>query len=435
MQQWLKNYFELEALNTDIKTEVSAGLTVFITMAYILILNPMILAQTGMDFGAVFTATALTTIIATAGMSLIAKLPLALSSGMGLNTLFAYYAVLESGHSWSFALTATLIVGLLFLLLSPLNIREKVMQWMPVSLRHAITAGIGLFITSIGLKNSGLIIASDSTLIALGDLSAPAPLLACIGLAITAVLMVRKVPMALLLGIAITTIIGFFFGVTPKPTGIVSLPPSLAPTLLQFDFSRLFSLDMLMVVFTFGIVAMFNTAGLLIGFSHKLGANDPPGDFPAGKKALLCDAIGTTVGACLGTSSQTIFAESASGIAVGGRSGLTALVVAICFLFAIFFSPLIQIIPNSATGPALILVGLFMISSLLNIPFDDHSEGIPAFLTVIMMPFSASIADGIGWGMISYCLLKGLGGSERRKQLHPMIVVFALLFLLKYIIL
>ena len=331
--------------------------------------------------------------------------------------------------------TATLLVGLLFLLMSLFHIRETVVKHMPRSLQNAISAGIGLFIASIGLKNAGIIVANDTSLIALGNLSAPAPLLACFGLCITSILLVRKVPMALLFGIAITTILGFFVGVTKMPTAIFSAPPSLTPTFLHFDFSHLFSWDMLFVVFAFAMVGIFNTAGTLIGFATKSGWMDENNELPVAKKALLSDAVGTTVGACLGTSTLTIFAESASGIAAGGKTGLTALTAALCLILAVFLSPLILIVPNAATGPALVLVGVFMASPLANIDFVDYSEGIPAFLTAVMMPFTSSLADGIGIGVIAYCILKLTGGPKLRQDLNPMILTFALLFVLKYLFL
>lgn len=435
MQNWLNEYFQIEAQGSTVRTEVIAGLTTFVTMAYILIVNPMILADTGMDFGAVFTATAVSTILTTGLMALWAKLPLALSSGMGLNTLFAYYVVLNTGHSWSFALTASLITGLIFFIISPLNLREQVVEKMPDALQNAITAGIGLFIASIGLKNAGIIVADANNLITLGDMSDPAPFLACIGLAVTAILMVRDRRLAILAGIVFTTILGIFMGVTQLPEAVVSLPPSMAPTFMQFDFSEVFSIDMLSAVFTFLLVGMFNTAGTLISFTTKVGLLDTGGHFSPTKKAMLCDAFGTTTSACLGSCPQVVFAESAAGVAVGGRTGLTALVTAGCFVAAMFLAPLIAAVPDAATNPALVVVGVFMITPLTKIRFEDFSEGIPAFLTIVIMPFSSSIVDGIGFGIIAFFILKLCGGPERREALNPMLGVIALLFLLKYLLL
>lgn len=435
MTKKLTQYFELEQHNTTLQTEIVAGITTFVTMAYILIVNPIILADSGMDYGAVFTATAVSAIFTTFIMAIWAKLPIALAPGMGLNAFFTYYVVLNLGYSWQFALTAILIEGILFILLSFFDVRESLINKMPKTLKNAISAGIGLFIACIGLKNAHIIVADSNNLVTLGDLAEPTALLACIGLILTAILLVRKVPAALLFGIVLTTIIGFFFGVTELPTSIVSPPPSIAPIFLKFDFSSLFTTDMLFVVFIFLMVDIFDTAGALIAFATRADLLDENGNFPHAKKALLCDAIGTTVGACLGTSTVTTFGESAAGMAAGGRTGLTSLTTAICFVFALFLSPIILMVPSAATAPALILVGLFMAVPLKDIPFEDYSEGIPAFLTIVMMPFASSIADGIGFGVISYCLLKLTGGAKKRKDLNIMIFIVALLFTFKYLFL
>ncbi|MDO4539480.1 MAG: NCS2 family permease [Syntrophomonadaceae bacterium] len=432
MQQWLNSFFAIEARGSTVKTEVVAGITTFFTMAYILIVNPAILVAAGMDYGAVFSATALATAISTGLMAWWARLPLVVSAGMGLNTLFVYYVVVNMGHSWQFALTSCFLTGLVFLIISPLNLREKVIQQMPDSLQNAITAGIGLFIASIGLKNAGIIVSEPSNLITLGVLSEPGPLLACIGLAITACFMVRKNTMALLLGIIITTVIGIFMGVTEMPSAVVSLPPSLAPTFMQFDFSEIWSFDMLAAVFTFTLIGMFNSAGTLIGYASKVGALPVEGRFPPAKRAMLCDTVGTTASACLGSSPQVIFVESIAGVTAGGRTGLTSLVVAVCFIAAMFMAPLLAMVPDAATNPALVMVGVYMITPLAKINFNNLSEGIPAFLTIMIMPFSSSVVDGIGFGIIAYVVLKLCGGREKHKDLNVLICVLALLFLLKY---
>ncbi|WP_330634624.1 NCS2 family permease [Anaerovorax sp. IOR16] len=435
MTKKLAQYFQLEEHKTTLQTEIIAGITTFVAMAYILIVNPIILEESGMNFGAVFTATAISAILATFFMGIWAKLPIALAPGMGLNAFFTYYVVLHLGYTWQFALTAILIEGIIFMLLSLFDVRESIINKMPATLKNAISGGIGFFICCIGLKNAHIIVADTSNLVTLGDLSEPTALLACIGLMITGIFLVRKVPAALLLGIITTTIIGFFLGVTTLPDSFISPPPSIAPVFFQFDFTNILSTDMLFVVFTFLMVDIFDTAGALIAFATRADLLDENGNFPHAKKALLCDAIGTTVGACLGTSTVTTFGESAAGMAAGGRTGLTALTTAICFVFALFLSPIILMVPSAATAPALILVGLFMAVPLKDIPFDDYSEGIPAFLTVTMMPFASSIADGIGFGVISYCLLKLTGGAEKRKDLNAMIIIVALLFLFKYLFL
>lgn len=435
MTKKLIQYFQIKEHKTTIQTEVIAGITTFVAMAYILIVNPVILEESGMNYGAVFTATAVAALLATFFMGVWAKLPIALAPGMGLNAFFTYYVVLQLGYTWQFALTAILIEGILFILLSLFDIRESIINKMPATLKKAISAGIGLFIASIGLKNAHIIVADTSNLITLGDLSEPTALLASIGLIVTGIFLVRKVPAALLLGIIATTIIGLPLGVTRLPSSIVSLPPSIAPIFFHFDFTNFFTIDMLLIVFTFLLVDIFDTAGSLIAFAMRADLLDENGNFPHAKKALLCDAVGTTLGACLGTSTVTTFGESAAGMAAGGRTGLTALTTSACFFLALFFSPLILIVPSAATAPALVLVGLFMAVPIKDIPFDDYSEAIPAFLTITMMPFASSIADGIGFGILSYFLLKLIGGAEKRKELNVMIVVVALLFLIKYLFL
>ena len=426
----MEKFFKLKEHKTNLRTELIAGLTTFLTMAYILIVNPLILSETGMDFGALFTATALSAAIATLVMAFTANLPFALAPGMGLNAFFAYTVVLTMGYSWQFALTAVFLEGIIFIILTIFNIREAIVNSIPSNIKKAISVGIGLFIAFIGFQNAG-IITDGATLVGLGDITSGTALLAVIGLIITGVLLAFKVRGALLIGIIATSIIGIPFGVTQAPQGNWA-PPSLAPIFLKFDFSQVFTLDMIVVLFTFLFVDMFDTVGTLIGVSTKAKILDAQGNIPKCKQALMADAIGTTVGAILGTSTVTTYVESSAGVAEGGKTGLTALTTAVLFLVALFLSPLFLAVPGAATAPALILVGLFMISPVKEIDFDDYTEAIPAFLTLIIMPLSYSIANGIMIGMLSWLLLKAL--SSRFKEINIMTLIVGALFLLKLLI-
>jgi AGZA family xanthine/uracil permease-like MFS transporter len=427
----MEKLFQLKEHGTTVKTEVVAGLTTFLTMAYILIVNPQILSNTGMDIGGVFTATALSSAIATLVMAFAANLPFALAPGMGLNAFFAFTVVLTMGYSWQFALTAVFLEGIIFIILTLFNIREAIINCIPVNVKRAISVGIGLFIAFIGLQNAGLIVNSDATLVVLGDVTGKVPLLALIGLIITGVLLAFRIKGALLIGIVATTIIGFPLGITGAPSGNWA-PPSISSIFLKFDFSQIFTLDMLVVLFTFLFVDMFDTVGTLIGVSTKAGIIDSKGNIPRVKQALFADAVGTTVGAMLGTSTVTTYVESAAGVAEGGRTGLTAFTTAILFLLALFVSPLFLMIPSAATAPALVLVGLFMITPIKNIDFEDYTEAIPAFLTIIMMPLAYSIADGIMFGLIGYVILKLLSGKSKDVSLVTIIV--AIVFVIKFIV-
>jgi AGZA family xanthine/uracil permease-like MFS transporter len=427
----MEKLFKLADHKTDFKTEILAGLTTFLTMAYILIVNPLILSDAGMDFGALFTATALSSAIATLVMAFTANLPFALAPGMGLNAFFAYTVVLGMGYSWQFALTAVFLEGIIFILLTILNVREAIINCIPTNVKKAISVGIGLFIAFIGFQNAGIIINDDATLVILGDLTSGAALLAAIGLLITGILLAFKVKGALLIGIIATTIVGIPFGITSAPSGSWA-PPSLAPILFKFEFASIFSFDMLIVLFTFLFVDMFDTVGTLIGVSTKAGILDKDGNIPKVKQALMADAIGTTVGACLGTSTVTTYVESSAGVAEGGKTGLTALTTAVLFLLALFVSPLFLAIPGAATAPALILVGLFMMTPVKEIDFNDYTEAIPAFLTLIVMPLAYSIADGIMLGMLSWILLKLLAGKS--KDINILTIVVGILFLLKLLL-
>ena len=426
-------YFKLAENNTTVKTEILAGVTTFMTMAYILAVNPDILSATGMDKNALFTATALAAFIATLVMALVAKLPFALAPGMGLNAFFAFTVVLGMGYSWQFALTAVFLEGIIFLVLTLFNIRELIINAIPISMKHAVSAGIGLFIAFIGLQNAGIIVNNEATLVGLGDMNSPAVLIAIGGIILTAVLLVKKVRGALLIGIFAATVAGLPFGVTKMPgVSLVDLPPSLSPIFLKFKFEHIFTFDMLVVLFTFLFVDMFDTVGTLLGVSSKAGMLDKDGKVPRVKQALLADSIGTLTGAILGTSTVTTYVESASGVAEGGRTGLTSFTTAILFFVALFFAPLFTMVPQAATAPALILVGFFMMSPILQIDFNNYAESIPAFITIIFMPLAYSIAEGIVFGMLSYVFLKVLTGKF--KDISLVMVILSLLFILKFFI-
>lgn len=440
MKKILENYFRLSSNGTTIKREFIAGLITFLTMSYILVVNPNVLADAGMDRNALFTATALATIVATLVMGLYAKLPIAQAPGMGLNSFFAYTVVITMGYSWSFALTAVFIEGLIFLVLTFFNVRELIVRSIPKVLKEAIPAGIGLFITLIGLKNAGVVVGDANTLVRLGDFSQHSVWITMLGLVITGILVIRNINGAILIGILSATVFGLLLGDVNLPSKLFDLPPSIAPIFgealkpmtTKEGWNQILSLDMLIVVFTFLFVNLFDTVGTLIGVISKTNLADKEGNFPQIKKALFSDAFGTTVGAVLGTSSITSYVESASGVAYGGRTGLTAVSVALMFVLALFLGPIFLIIPAAATAPALIIVGLFMISSVVNIKFDDLSESLPAFLTIVFMPFTYSIAEGIVFGMLSYTILKL--GTKQHKDVTPTVYVLSVLFLLKIVL-
>lgn len=412
----MEKFFKLKERGTDVRTEIVAGVTTFMTMAYILVVNPLLLSPSGMEWGRIFSATAIASAIACLVMSLLANLPFALSAGMGLNAFFTYTVCLGMGHSWQFALTAIFVEGLIFLILTLCNVREAIVNSIPESLKKAIGAGIGLFIAYIGLKNAGIIIGDSSNVSALSAswISGPA-LVAMIGLVITAALLVHKVRGALLIGIIATTIVGIPFGVTSYAGG--SFLPS-APYFCNFAFKEIFAssqalFDFVIVMFTFLFVDMFDTVGTLIGCAGKSNMIQKDGSIPNCKEALFADAIGTTVGAMLGTSTVTTFVESAAGVAEGGRTGLTSLTVAVLFIVSLFLSPLFASIPSAATAPALIIVGVMMIAPVAEIDWSDYSEAVPAFLCMIFMVCASSISDGIMFGIIFYVLCKALGGKVK----------------------
>ena len=428
----LQKLFGFDPKQTTIRTEVLAGITTFLTMSYILAVNPaMFSLLDGMPAGAVFTSTALAAIVGTLVMAFWGKLPFGLAPGMGLNAFFVYTICIGMGYSWQFALTAVLIEGVLFILMTVTNIREAIVNAIPQNLRYAIGAGIGLFIAFIGLQNAGVIINDNATLVVLGDITSGSALLALIGLLITGFLYAKNVRGAMLIGILVTTVIGIPMGVT-EFKGILSQPHSIAPIFCQFEWEQIFTLDMLVVVFTFLFIDMFDTVGTLVGVCTKANMFDKDGRVHRIKEAFMADAIATTVGAMLGTSTTTTYVESATGMAQGGRSGLTAFVIACCFAVTLFFSPLFLSIPSAATAPVLIIVGLLMLEPIRHIPFDDYTESIPAFVCLIMMPMSYSISNGILLGMITYVLLNLISG--KLKKLNATMVILAILFILKLLV-
>lgn len=426
----MEKFFKLKEHKTSVKTEVLAGVTTFLTMAYILIVNPLMLSEAGMDFGAVFTATALSAAIATLVMAFLANLPFALAPGMGLNAFFVYTVVFTMGYSWQQALTAVFIEGIIFIALTAFNIREAIVNSIPMNMKRAISVGIGLFIAFIGLQNAGIVV-DGATLVELGDITKGAALVAMIGLVLTSILVAYKVKGALLIGIILTTLVGIPFGVTSYGGGSY-LPPSLAPTFLKFDFASVFTIDMVIIIFTFLFVDMFDTVGTLIGCATKADILNADGSIPKCKEALFADAIGTTVGAMLGTSTVTTYVESSAGVSEGGRTGLTSLTVAVLFLLSLFFAPLFISIPGAATSPALVLVGLFMISPVKDIDFEETTEAVPAFLTILFMVTTYSIANGIMYGALSWILLKLF--TKKAKEISPTMVVIAVLLLLKLLL-
>ncbi len=431
MSPFLCKLFGFDPKKNSVRTEIVAGITTFLTMAYILAVNPGIFSNIqGMPNGSVFTATALAAIVGTLVMSLYAKKPFGLAPGMGLNAFFVFTVCLGMGYSWQFALTAILIEGIIFIILSATKVREMIVNAIPASLKNAIGAGIGLYIAFIGLQNAGIIVNNDSTLVGLGALGSKTSILFIIGLFLTAILVVLKVKGGILIGMLVTTLVGIPMGVT-KFAGVVSLPESISPIFCQFEWGQILSWDMLVVVFTFLFIDMFDTIGTVVGVSVKSGMVDKDGHVDGISKILMADAVATTAGACFGTSTTTTYIESASGVAEGGRTGLTSFVIALCFAIALLFSPVFLAIPSAATGAVLVIVGVMMMSPIRNIDWNDYSEAIPAFVTAVMMPLSYSIAHGIMLGMITYVVIKALTGKI--KNISVMMWILAVLFVLRYI--
>ena len=424
--------FKLREHGTDARTEILAGITTFMTMSYILAVNPSILGDAGMDQGGVFTATIIASVVAMLIMAFTANMPFGLSAGMGLNAFFTYTVVMQMGQTWQFALTAVFLEGLIFVLLSFTGFREALFNAIPLNLKKAVSVGIGLFIALIGLINAGIVGMGDVSL-ALNPIANREGFVFFIALAIMIVMTARNIKGALLWGMLISTVLALILGVSHLPEGnaIVSVPPSIAPIAFQLDFSNIFSFEMFSVLFAFLFVDIFDTLGTLTGVATKANMLDEEGNLPNVSKALLADAVGTTVGALIGTSTITTFVESSAGVAEGGRTGLTTLSTAVCFAIAAFFFPLFSIIPAQATSAALVVVGLFMLTTVVEIDFRDITEAFPAFMTILMMPITYSIAEGISFGMISYAGIKLLTG--RGKEVSPLVYVLSVVFILRYL--
>ena len=454
----LDKIFHLKENHTDVKTEVMAGITTFMTMAYILAVNPNILSASGMDRGAVFTATALSAFIATCLMALLSNYPFVLAPGMGLNAYFTYTVVLGMGYTWQQALAAEFAEGIIFILLSLTNVREAIFNSIPMNLKHAVSVGIGLFIAFIGLQNAKIVVGNDSTLVSIFSFKSSVAegtfssqgitvLLALIGVLVTAILLAKNVKGGILWGILITWILGIicqlthlyvpnadlgYYSLLPDFSNGISVP-SMMPTFMKMDFSIVFSLDFVVIMFAFLFVDMFDTLGTLIGVASKADMLDKDGKLPKIKGALLSDAVGTSVGAVCGTSTVTTFVESASGVAEGGRTGLTSLVAGVLFALSLLLSPIFLAIPSFATAPALIVVGYLMLTSVTKIDFNDMTEAIPCFIAIIAMPFMYSISEGISMGVISYVVINVITGKAKEKKISLLMYILAVLFILKYI--
>lgn len=434
MNTFLQKTFGLNPAKHSVRTEIIAGITTFLTMAYILAVNPSIfsaLESQGMPTNAVFTATALAAIVGCLVMSIYAKKPFGLAPGMGLNAFFVYTVCLAMGHPWQTALTAIFLEGVLFILLTVTNVRKLIVDAIPVTMKRAIGAGIGLYIAFIGLKSAGIIVNSEATSVALGSFSEPAVILSIIGFLITSVLVILNVKGGMLLGIIATTLIGIPMGVT-NFNGVMSTPPSIEPIFCKFEWSQILSWDMVAIVFTFLFIDMFDTIGTVVGVSVKSGMVDKDGNVDGINKVLMADAVATVAGAVFGTSTTTTYIESASGVSEGGRTGLTSFTIAVCFAIALMFSPLFLAIPGAATGPVLFIVGVMMASPVRDIDWSDYSEAIPAFVTMLLMPLAYSISDGIMLGMITYTVLNALAG--KLKKVSVMMWILAALFILRYVL-
>ncbi|OCH01813.1 NCS2 family permease [Aliivibrio fischeri] len=426
----LEKLFQLKANGTNVRTEVIAGITTFLTMAYVIFVNPAILADAGMDKGAVFVATCIAAAIGCFIMGFVANFPIAQAPGMGLNAFFTYTVVLGMGHTWQVALAAVFMSGVLFILLSLFKIRELIINSIPLSLRTGISAGIGLFLAFIALKNSGIVVDNPATLVSMGHINSFPAVMGALAFFLTIALVHRGYKAAVMIAILAVTALSLLFG-DVQYAGVMSMPPSIAPTFLQLDFSSAFELSMLTVVFAFLFVDLFDTAGTLVGVSQKAGIMDKDGNIPRLNKALLADSTATSVGALLGTSNTTSYIESVAGVAAGGRTGLTAVVVGILFLLALFFAPLAGMVPAYATAGALLYVAILMMSGLVSIDWRDLTEAAPVVVVCLLMPLTFSIADGISLGFISYAAIKLLSGKGR--EVHISVWVLAALFTLKFI--
>lgn len=456
----MEKIFKLKQNGTSVSTEIMAGITTFMTMAYILAVNPNILSAAGMDRGSIFTATALSAFIASCLMAFLSNYPFVLAPGMGLNAYFSYTVVLGMGYSWQVALAAVFVEGIIFILLSLTNVREAIFNAIPMNLKHAVSVGIGIYIAFIGLQNAHVVVNNDSTLLGLFSFKNSIAsgtfhyegitvLLALIGILLAAILLIKNVRGGILWSILITWAIGIlcqftglytpnaeagFYSLLPDFSNGLSIP-SMAPTFLKMDFSAIFSINFIVVIFAFLFVDMFDTLGTLIGVASKADMLDEDGKLPRIRGALLSDAIGTSVGAVCGTSTVTTFVESASGVAEGGRTGLTALTAGILFGLSLFLSPIFLAIPSFATTPALVIVGFLMMTSITKIDFSDYTEAIPCFIAIIAMPFMYSISEGIAMGTISYVIINVLTGKAKEKKISLLMYILAILFILKYIML
>ncbi|MFV3368657.1 NCS2 family permease [Pseudomonas sp. NY15435] len=424
----LEKLFQLKAHNTTVRTEILAGITTFLTMAYILFVNPSILGETGMDKGAIFVATCLAAAIGSAIMGLIANYPIALAPGMGLNAFFTYTVVLHMGHTWQVALGAVFLSACMFFIISIFRIREWIINSIPLALRSAIAAGIGLFLALIALKESGIVVANQATLVGMGDLAKPAPLLAILGFILIVALEARRVTGAVMIGILVVTFISIAIGVS-QFGGVVSMPPSLAPTFLQLDIKGALDIGLFSVIFAFLFVDLFDNSGTLIGVAKRAGLMGKDGHMPKMGRALIADSSAAMVGSLLGTSTTTSYIESAAGVSAGGRTGLTAIVVAVLFLLALFFAPLAGNVPAFATAPALFFVAVLMASGLAEIDWDDLTVAAPVVVTALAMPLTFSIANGIAFGFITWTACKLLSG--RFRELNPALVILSILFVIK----
>ncbi|MBQ0115074.1 MAG: NCS2 family permease [Bacteroidales bacterium] len=440
MKKLLCRAFGFDNSKHSVLTETIAGVTTFLTMAYILAVNPMIFgALKDMEAGASFTATALAAIVATLVMAFYARKPFVLAPGMGLNAFFVYTVCLGMGYSWKFALTAVFIEGVIFVILTLTKVRQSILNAIPMSLKNAIGGGIGLFIAFIGLQNAGIVVANDATIISLGDITCGKALLGIIGLIVTGVFVARNVKGGILLGIAVTSVIGLFItdAATGKAltqfSGFVSSPPSISGVFCQFEWNHILTVDMLVVVATLLFMDMFDTMGSVIAVAHKAGYINKKGDVESIDKIFMADAIGTVAGACLGTSTTTTYVESSTGVGAGGRTGLTAFTAAVCFALALFLAPLFLSIPGAATAPALIIVGMMMMQPIVNIDWTDHTEALPAFITIVMMPLAYSISDGLLLGVIAYVVINAVAG--RFSKLTPTMWILAVLSVMKYLFL
>ncbi len=430
MKSKIAEYFGFEKYNTNFKIEILAGVTTFMTMAYIIFVNPQILSTTGMNFGAVMVATCISSAAATLIMGLFARYPFALAPGMGLNAYFTYGVCLGMNINWRVALGAVFISGILFVILTLTKIRTIIFNAIPNAIKYGTAVGIGLFIAFIGLKSAGIIVGNKDTLVSLGNIMEPHTLLAMFGIFLIGILLCRRVVGAILWGIIATSLLGMILGITPFPNGIVSMPPSIAPTFMKLDIMGALNLGLLTIILAFFFVDLFDTLGTLSALSSQAGYLKD-GKLPRAEKALMSDSIGTVIGSIFGTSTVTTYIESASGIAVGGRTGFTSVIVALLFLLALFFHPIVSAIPSYATAPALVIVGTLMMSHVKNINWDDVSDALPAFVSLITIPLTYSIATGLALGFITYPILKIASGKAR--EVHWLVYILAILFALRFV--